>query len=98
MTRRFRSTQTRPWDRGHEFGSAHAEQVGASVAAYQRLFDRAAGSAVDLDRWGTLALERITAAAPALADEIAGIADGAGLSVEEDPFAEESILQDVKKA
>jgi len=81
VTRRFRSTQVRPRDRGYEFGSAHAEQVGASVAAYRQLFDRAAGSAVDLDHWGTLALERITAAAPAIAREIAGIADGAGLPV-----------------
>ncbi|HEY5854615.1 MAG TPA: C45 family peptidase [Aldersonia sp.] len=76
---RFRSTATDPLARGHEFGAAHLRQVAATVAAYQRLFDRAAGTAVDLDHWGAQAYDAIAAVSPALADEVIGIAAGAGL-------------------
>lgn len=81
MTVRFRSTHTAPYHRGVEFGTVHAQQVGATVTAYQQLFDRAAGTAVDMQHWGRLALEQITRFAPALADEIGGIAEGAGQPV-----------------
>lgn len=81
MTRTFRSTETRPYDRGVELGRIHAAEVAATVAAYQRLFDSAAGETVDLGHWGAVALDRITGYTPALADEITGIADGAGLPV-----------------
>ncbi|MDF2824135.1 MAG: putative acyltransferase [Mycobacterium sp.] len=81
MTRRFRSAPAPPYDRGVEFGAAHARQVTATVAAYQRLFDTAAGRSVDLAHWGALALESITGFAPELAEEISGIASGATLSV-----------------
>jgi isopenicillin-N N-acyltransferase like protein len=81
MTRLFRSTATDPFDRGAEFGGAHATQVARSVAAYQQLFDAAADEPVDLTRWGATAFDVITEHAPLLADEIAGIAHGAGLPI-----------------
>jgi isopenicillin-N N-acyltransferase-like protein len=81
VTRRFRSTATSPYDRGAEFGKAHNVQVANSVAAYQRLFDAAAGAPVNLAHWGALAFNRITEYAPALAEEVTGIADGSGLPV-----------------
>jgi isopenicillin-N N-acyltransferase-like protein len=64
-----------------EFGTVHAREVAATVAAYQTLFDTAAGQPTDLERWGALALEAITVFAPRLADEIIGIATGATLPV-----------------
>lgn len=79
MTVSFRSTVAAPYERGVEFGAAHRRQVAATVAAYQRLFDRAAAEAVDLTHLGTLALDSITGFSPALAEEIAGIAHGAEL-------------------
>jgi isopenicillin-N N-acyltransferase like protein len=81
VTRRFRSTVTRPYDRGTELGRAHAVEIAASVAAYQRIFDTAAGAAVDMADWGAQAFDRITEYSPSLAEEIAGIADGAGVPV-----------------
>jgi len=81
MTYRFRSTATDPHGRGVEFGATHAGQVAATVAAYQHLFDTAAGKAVDLTHWGALAFDAIIEYAPRLAAEIAGIAEGAGLPV-----------------
>ncbi|WP_458316607.1 C45 family autoproteolytic acyltransferase/hydolase [Mycolicibacterium brisbanense] len=81
MTRRFRSSVTDPYARGREFGRAHAPQVADTVVAYQRLFDSTTGRPVDLSHWGALAYDRIVEFAPTLADEIAGIADGAGLPV-----------------
>lgn len=79
VTRRFRSTQTGAYDRGFELGSTHDAQIVKSVAAYQRLFDGAAGRPVDLLHWGALALDCITGFSQTLAEEIAGIADGAAL-------------------
>ncbi|MBO1268245.1 C45 family autoproteolytic acyltransferase/hydolase [Arthrobacter cavernae] len=78
-TYRFRSTQLLPAARGLEFGRRHADKIRASIAAYQGLFDRAAGSAVDLGFWGAAAAARIEAVSPALLEEIAGMADGAGV-------------------
>lgn len=80
-TRRFRSTATRPGDRGRELGSTFPDGVAGTVAAYQRLFDSAAGEPVDLAHWGGLALAQIGAVSPALAEEVDGIASGAGLDV-----------------
>ena len=81
MTYRFRSTATEPHARGVEFGATHDVKIAETVSAYQRLFDSAATRPVDLSYWGTLAFDAITEFAPKLADEIAGIAEGAGLSV-----------------
>ncbi|NMO01944.1 acyltransferase [Gordonia sp. TBRC 11910] len=79
--RRFRSRATEPTERGIELGTAHGTEIRTCIAAYQRLFDDAAGTAVDLEYWGSLAWASITACAPALAREIAGIASGARVSV-----------------
>jgi isopenicillin-N N-acyltransferase-like protein len=81
MTYRFRSTVTDPYERGFEFATVHAQQVTETVAAYQQLFDAAAGQATDMNLWGTLAFDTITEHSPKLGREIAGIADGAGLPV-----------------
>ncbi|MCQ6273343.1 C45 family autoproteolytic acyltransferase/hydrolase [Pseudarthrobacter sp. R1] len=76
---RFRSTELLPAARGREFGRAHAGQIRASIAAYQRLFDRAAGAPVDMDFWGEAAIGQIRAISPALLEEITGMAEGAGV-------------------
>ncbi len=81
MTYRFRSTELDPYRRGVEFGTEHGSAIGRTIAAYRQLFDTAAGCAVDLEHWGTTAFEAITEHAPALADEISGIATGAGIPV-----------------
>lgn len=79
--RTFRSSDLSPADRGYELGHAHAAEITATVAAYQRIFDNAAGAPVDLGHWGALASDRILAISPALAAEVDGIAAGAGLPV-----------------
>ncbi|MGV9713508.1 C45 family autoproteolytic acyltransferase/hydrolase [Gordonia sp. NPDC003424] len=78
----FRSTEATAYERGLVFGTAHAPQVTRTVAAYQSLFDTAAGASVDMTAWGRQAQVQIERHAPGLADEIRGIADGAGLPVE----------------
>jgi isopenicillin-N N-acyltransferase-like protein len=80
-TRRFRSTARTPGERGRELGRTHGNEVAATVATYQRIFDRLAGSPVDLTHWGRLAHEQIGLVSPALAEEVEGIAAGAGLDV-----------------
>ncbi|MFF2300513.1 C45 family autoproteolytic acyltransferase/hydolase [Arthrobacter sp. NPDC058127] len=78
-TYRFRSTQTNPSARGLEFGRLHADKIRASLAAYQRLFERAAGSPVDVAFWGEAAAGQIKAVSPALLEEIEGMAKGAAV-------------------
>jgi isopenicillin-N N-acyltransferase like protein len=83
---RFHSPPAAPGERGEAFGAAHAAQVARTCARYEELFrDAAAGaggqvvSEPDLDALGDEALAAIGACAPALAQEIEGIARGAGL-------------------
>jgi isopenicillin-N N-acyltransferase-like protein len=78
----FTSTVTDPYERGAEYGAAHAPQVASTAAAYQRLWTFLAPD-VDLTAVGALALASIRAQAPRAADEIAGLADGSGRAVEE---------------
>jgi isopenicillin-N N-acyltransferase-like protein len=78
----FTSTVTSPYERGLEYGVAHAPQVAATVAAYQRLWTFLDPD-VDLQGVGALALASIREAAPRAADEIAGLADGSGRALEE---------------
>ena len=80
---RFTSSTLGPADRGREFGGVHRDQVRRTVAAYQRIFDTAAGAPVDLWHWGALALEGIRAVSGDLAEEIAGLAAGAEVDVRE---------------
>ena len=77
MIARHHSAAAAPYERGLEFGSAHAERIGATLARYRDLFPPAA----DLDALGAQALASIDDYAPACADEIAGIAAGAALPV-----------------
>ncbi|BBZ25823.1 hypothetical protein MMAD_01180 [Mycolicibacterium madagascariense] len=79
--RTFRSTVTAPVERGVELGRTFATQIATTVQAYQRLFDAAAGGPVDLEGLGELALVQIAEIAPALAEEIHGIAEGSNLPV-----------------
>jgi isopenicillin-N N-acyltransferase-like protein len=78
----YTSTASDPYERGAEYGAAHAPQVASTVAAYQRLWTFLAPD-VDLTAVGALALASIRAQAPRAADEIAGLADGSGRAVEE---------------
>src|SRR3954468_13130492 len=68
----FISAPAPPRERGLEFGETHRDEVRGTVAAYAELIDLDAGT-----------LEPIRAAAPELAEEIEGIAAGAGLPVHE---------------
>ncbi len=81
--RTFVSTQTDPARRGHEFGAQHPTEIASTVAAYRALFDRRAGGHFDTDRWGERAWATIADQAPDAADEIAGMARGAGVEVRE---------------
>lgn len=82
MSWRFRSTSTEPAERGAEFGRVHADQIAATVARYQALFDRVAGRAFDMAEPGRQALAQIRAFAPPLHREIVAMAEAAGLAVE----------------
>jgi isopenicillin-N N-acyltransferase-like protein len=82
---RFESTVASPVDRGEEFGSRHATEIARTLDAYRHLFS-ARGADVDVpptdvDRLGRRALERIEAFSPDLAEEIRGMAGGAGVPV-----------------
>ena len=68
-----------PHARGTAIGTAWRERIGAGWQAYERLFG-AAGAGPRLQREvAERSLERTRSWAPALADEITGIAAGAGL-------------------
>jgi isopenicillin-N N-acyltransferase-like protein len=62
-----------PFERGQEFGSVHSGQVRTTIEAYQGFFEMGAD--------GDLALKRIEEWAPSLAEEIRGVASGAGVPV-----------------
>jgi isopenicillin-N N-acyltransferase-like protein len=71
-----------PEQRGRQLGRERAAEIRANLGLYSRLFDAAAGEPVDLMRVGAAALGAIDGWAPALGEEIAGIAAGAGLPAE----------------
>ena len=79
MIRRFESTVAGPAERGEEFGSRHAMEIARTVDAYRWLFGL--GPPVDVEGLGRRALERVETFSPDLAQEIRGIAGGAGLPV-----------------
>jgi len=70
-------------DRGLELGERFRAEVTAHAAAYRALFERRADRPFDVDEWSARAWESIRALAPEAAEEIAGIAEGAGRPVEE---------------
>ncbi len=79
MTTVFRSTAVEPRARGYEFGKVHAEKIRSTIAAYRAMFDQVAGRSYDIKPAGREALEATAAFAPALHEEMIGIAEGAGL-------------------
>ena len=74
----FTSSVLPPHERGIELGERFRDQIGTTVAAYRRLLDARAGRPFDTDLWAERAWETIRRVAPEHADEIAGIAEGAG--------------------
>ena len=77
----FTSSVLGPHDRGVEFGEHHAAEVARTVASYRRLFVTRALGPFDVDHWADHAWQRIRELAPAAAEEIDGIATGAGVRV-----------------
>ena len=81
--RRFTSSPLAPYERGVEFGEAHASDVTRTVASYRRLFLRRALGPFDVDAWSAQAWTAIGRLAPEAAAELRGIAHGAGCAPEE---------------
>jgi isopenicillin-N N-acyltransferase-like protein len=79
----FTSSVLGPRDRGLELGERFAAEIEQTVAAYRRLFAARADHPFDVDAWGERAWETITSATPSYAEEIRGIAEGAGRPVRE---------------
>lgn len=76
--RRFFSPASSPHDRGRNFGSTYAREIDHVLDCYSTLFRVAASREVDMDAMGMEALDAIRAFNPDAADEIEGMADGAG--------------------
>lgn len=79
--RSYESGPAAAGDRGRDFGAVHRVEVGRTVAAYRAILVDPQQNPLDLREWGSRAFERIAGFAPELAEEIDGIATGAGLSV-----------------
>jgi isopenicillin-N N-acyltransferase like protein len=78
-----RSDERHPADRGLRFGRAQARAVANTAAVYRRIFDEDRGlGPSDIGERGREAQARIAAFRPALAEEIEGIAAGAGQAPE----------------
>ena len=82
-TTTFTSSVLPPHERGIELGSRFAHEIAGTVAAYRSLFETRAEGPFDIDLWSERAWRTIQRVAPAYADEIAGIAVGAGLTVQQ---------------
>lgn len=83
MTTTFTSSVLPPHERGVELGTRFATEIADTVARYRRLFETRAAGPFDVDLWSERAWATIRRVAPVHAEEIAGIAAGAGLSVEQ---------------
>src|SRR5579872_2035748 len=81
MTRTFVSPPASPAARGRAFGEAHPNEIANTVGGYCELFDRLAGSHVDVEALGTEAMAIIRTFSPDAGAEIEGIAAGAALPV-----------------
>jgi isopenicillin-N N-acyltransferase-like protein len=79
----FTSSVLPPRERGIELGERFRGEIAHTVASYRRLWVTRAGGTFDVDLWAERAWDTITRVAPVHADEIAGIAEGAGRPVEE---------------
>jgi isopenicillin-N N-acyltransferase-like protein len=78
MVRTHISPPASPADRGEAFGSEHAEPIAAALERYRKLFQTLAGETVDLRPAGQEALAVIGDFSPDAAQEIRGLAAGAG--------------------
>lgn len=83
VTITFTSSVLSPHARGVELGKRFGDEVAATVASYRRLFETVALGPFDVDLWSDRAWTSIQRVAPQHAEEIAGIAEGAGLSAEQ---------------
>ena len=79
----FTSTALPPRERGVELGRRFGREVTDTVGSYRRLFETRATGPFDVDLWSERAWQAIQRVAPGHAEEIAGIADGAGLTVQQ---------------
>jgi isopenicillin-N N-acyltransferase-like protein len=79
----FTSSVLPPRERGLELGERFRTEIARTVAAYRRLFAVRATGPFDVDLWAERAWEAIRSFAPEHAEEIAGIAEGAGRPVRE---------------
>jgi isopenicillin-N N-acyltransferase-like protein len=78
------SAPASPAERGREFGAAQADLVANTLARYRELFDAAHGlQPVQIRELGGRVETRLREDWPGLADEIAGIAAGAGVDARE---------------
>ncbi|GAA1686886.1 C45 family autoproteolytic acyltransferase/hydolase [Nonomuraea maheshkhaliensis] len=75
----FTSSQTDPRARGKELGTHLRKRIVANLTGYTELFAVAGARPAQVRAWGERALDRSAAWAPSLAEEMAGIAAGAGL-------------------
>ncbi|MFF2956718.1 C45 family autoproteolytic acyltransferase/hydrolase [Kitasatospora sp. NPDC057965] len=75
----FRSAKAAPGDRGQRLGKAFPQRIGQVSAFYDRLFAASGAAPEDVTDWSLRAFEHIGAWAPDLAEEIDGMASGAGL-------------------
>ena len=83
MAPTFTSSVLAPRERGVELGERFASEVRDTVARYRRLFGTVAGGPFDVDLLSARAWRTISRVAPGHAEEIAGIAEGAGIPVEQ---------------
>ncbi|QRM57669.1 C45 family peptidase [Sinorhizobium sp. BG8] len=79
MTTVFRSTELNSRARGKEFGHRFAAKVKANVDTYGAMFDRLSDGCLDIASAGRDALAAVSIFAPALHEEMLGIAEGAGI-------------------
>jgi isopenicillin-N N-acyltransferase-like protein len=78
----FTSSVLPPRERGVELGRRFAVEIADTAARYRTLFETRATGPFDVDLWSARAWSTIQRVAPTHADEIAGIAEGAGVPVE----------------
>jgi len=79
----FTSSVLAPHERGIELGERFADRIAGTVESYRRLFAARATVPFDVDDWSTRAWVAIQRKTPEYAEEIAGIAAGARLPVEQ---------------
>lgn len=75
----YASVELDPGERGRAFGQANRDELHAAFARYATLFEALGGQERQIAEWGDRALAETAAWAPSLAEEIEGMADGAGL-------------------